>query len=183
MLPAGPLMIEHRLIEQTVALIGQEGQRIRSTGRADLMLLSSMTDFMRTYADRCHHGKEEEILFRALEGKAMAPEHRQMMERLVDDHRRSRALTGRLLELVGPLRRGQREAVEETVEILQSLAAVYPQHIALEDKTFFPAAMKYLSAEEREDMLEQFAEFDRSLIHEHYKAAVEAMRAHLGAEQ
>jgi len=176
-------MIEHRLIEQAIDLIGKEVQRIQATGRTDLVLLDSLIDFMRTYADRCHHGKEEDILFRGLEDKPLTAEHRQMMDRLVDDHRRSRAKTVRLKELVTAAQRGDRMAVEEVIELLQSLATVYPEHIALEDQKFFPAAMKYLTAEEREDMLARYKEFDQKLIHEHYKAAVESMRTHMEAGQ
>ena len=69
MLPAGPLMIEHRLIEQAVSLIEKESEIIRSGGKLDLPLLTSMIDFMRIYADRCHHGKEEEILFSTSRGR------------------------------------------------------------------------------------------------------------------
>lgn len=182
MLPAGPLMIEHRLIEQAISLIKKESELIISTGRVDLSLLTDMVDFMRTYADRCHHGKEEDILFRVLESKDMTEEHRAMMARLVDDHRRSRALTSSLNDLLVPFRRGERGAVEEVVEILQALSTVYPDHIEREDKHFFPVAMKYLSTEERDNMLKEFQEFDGKLVHEHYKAEVERMKAHLGVQ-
>ena len=88
MLPAGPLMIEHRLIEQAVSLIEKESEIIRSGGKLDLPLLTSMIDFM-VYADRCHHGKEEEITLQLPRGKDMDEEHREMMSVLIDDHRRS----------------------------------------------------------------------------------------------
>ena len=182
MLPAGPLMIEHRLIEQTISLIRKESEDIINTGRVDLSLLTDMVDFMRTYADRCHHGKEEDILFRVLEKKEMTEEHRAMMARLVDDHRRSRALTSQLNDLLLPFRRGARGAVEEVVEILQALSTVYPDHIEREDKHFFPAAMKYLTNEERDAMLKEFEKFDALLVHDHYKAEVERMKVHLGVK-
>lgn len=175
-------MIEHRLIEQTVSLIKKESELILNTGRVDLSLLTDMVDFMRTYADRCHHGKEETILFRVLEKKEMTEEHRAMMARLVDDHRRSRALTSSLNDLLAPFRRGERGAVEEVVEILQALSTVYPDHIEREDKHFFPAAMKYLSDEERDNMLKEFQEFDGRLVQEHYRSEVEKMRAHMGVK-
>ncbi len=182
-MPAGPLMIEHRLIEQAVSMIKKEGELISSTGRVDIPLLTTMVDFMRTYGDRCHHGKEEEILFSALEKKDMDEEHRAMMARLVNDHKRSRALTSNLNTLLAAFQRGERGAVEEVIEILQTLASVYPEHIELEDKFFFPAAMKYLSKEESDGMLKQFQEFDRGLIHEHYKGEVKRMKEQMGMSQ
>lgn len=183
MLPAGPLMIEHRLIEQAVSLIEKESEIIRSGGKLDLPLLTSMIDFMRIYADRCHHGKEEEILFSYLEGKDMDEEHREMMSVLIDDHRRSRALTAELTELLESFRRGEQGAVDDVVRILDTLSQIYPDHIRREDKVFFPVAMKYLSKEESDDMLARFEEFDSTLIHERYKAEVERMMAQMGARQ
>ena len=183
MLPAGPLMIEHRLIEQAVSLIEKESEIIRSGGKLDLPLLTSMIDFMRIYADRCHHGKEEEILFSYLEGKDMDEEHREMMSVLIDDHRRSRALTAELTELLESFRRGEQGAVDDVVRILDALSQIYPDHIRREDKMLFPVAMKYLSKEESDDMLARFEEFDSTLIHERYKAEVERMMAQMGARQ
>lgn len=66
MMPVGPLMIEHRMIERMIALLEKESARIKSTGRVDVEFVLSSVDFIRTYADHCHHGKEENILFRDL---------------------------------------------------------------------------------------------------------------------
>ena len=68
MKPRGPLMIEHRLIEKvlrvakTIALGMDEGHY-------DPVLINGTVDFIVTYADKTHHGKEEDILFRELESK------------------------------------------------------------------------------------------------------------------
>lgn len=183
MLPAGPLMIEHRLIERAVSLFEKESEVISSTGEVNLPLLSDMVDFMRTYADRCHHGKEEEILFHLLETKDMTEEHRIMMTKLVDDHHRSRALTTSLNDLLIPFRQGEQGAVEEVIKILQTLSVIYPDHIEREDKHFFPVAMKYLSKEECDTMLDQFKEFDSKLIHEYYKMEVGRIKSTLEAKK
>ena len=76
MKPIGPLMWEHRLIEQMVVLLRSEIDRITSANTVNVILVEQAVDFFRTYADRTHHGKEEEILFRDLAQKKMSPEHR-----------------------------------------------------------------------------------------------------------
>ena len=65
MQPIGPLMIEHRLIERLVQFMAQEFQRVRDNiavdpefAFVDPVFIDTAVDFMRTYADRCHHGKE-----------------------------------------------------------------------------------------------------------------------------
>lgn len=59
MMPVGPLMIEHRLIEKLMPQIREEVEGARRTGTIDPDFVEYALDFVRTYADRCHHGKEE----------------------------------------------------------------------------------------------------------------------------
>ena len=73
MRPIGPLMREHRLIERMVALMRAETEKISRTGEARPDFITSAVDFFRTYADRTHHGKEEDILFRDLAKKPFHP--------------------------------------------------------------------------------------------------------------
>jgi hemerythrin-like domain-containing protein len=70
MKPIGPLMIEHRLIERMVKLLAAELEKIKKMSYANISLVNVGVDFFRTYADRTHHGKEEEILFRELHKKS-----------------------------------------------------------------------------------------------------------------
>ena len=62
----GPLMIEHRLIERMITLIKQKLNQIESTNQVDPLFIDTVVDFIKFYADRTHHGKEEDILFREL---------------------------------------------------------------------------------------------------------------------
>jgi len=73
MKPIGPLMREHRLIERMVRLMERELGGISGGKEANPLIIDSAVDFLKTYADRTHHGKEEDILFRALSGKRLAP--------------------------------------------------------------------------------------------------------------
>jgi len=61
----------------------------------------------------------------------------------------------------------------EVIIFLKELIEFYPIHIEKEDKHFFLPAMEYFNKEERNAMLQEFGEFDKSLIHEKYKQLVE----------
>lgn len=63
-MPIGPLMKKHRLIERMIALMERELFRLKDGKEMDPVFIDVAADFIRTYADRCHHGKEEDILFR-----------------------------------------------------------------------------------------------------------------------
>ena len=55
-------MIEHRLIEQIIKALETELHHISHDNKAHPMFIYSAVDFFRTYADKFHHGKEEDIL-------------------------------------------------------------------------------------------------------------------------
>lgn len=169
MLPVGPLMIEHRLIEKLMPLLRRATEAARREGRIDPAFVEFALDFIRVYADKCHHGKEEDILFRALDRKALAPDHRAVMDELVEEHGVGRKAVGELREAVGAYRKGDAAALATVVGRLEWLADFYPVHIDKEDKRFFLPVMDYFSAEERDALIEEEAEFDRKFIHEVYR--------------
>lgn len=169
-----PLMIEHRLIEKMIGQIRRLLARIKTEGRIDPVIVDTTVDFIRIYADRTHHGKEEDILFRALKqrGRGMSAEDRVLMEELVEDHKKGRKLTKALVTANDRYRRGEDEALQEISANLQALVDFYPTHIQKEDKVFFPAARRYFTEEEDQAMLQQFWRFDREMIHNKYRAVV-----------
>lgn len=168
----GPLMIEHRLIEQMLNVIRHTLERVEQTQSIDPYFVDTAVDFIRVYADRTHHGKEEDILFRDLRKKHMSDEDRQVMEELIEDHVFSRSTTKALVEANMRYRRGNQAALGEVRLHLKTLIDFYPKHIRKEDEVFFPSSRKYFSVEEDREMLAEFWEFDRKMIHEKYKAVV-----------
>lgn len=175
MMPIGPLMIEHRLIERMIEAMGEELLLIEKEKKVDPEFIEMAVDFIRTYADRCHHGKEEDILFRDLGIKKLADEQRRMMEELVEEHRFGRKVTARLVEANTRYVRGSQEALSAITDCIRSLIEFYPKHIEKEDKHFFIPCMEYFSKAEQEAMLKEEWEFDKSLIHEKYKNVVIAV--------
>lgn len=86
MLPIGPLMIEHRLIEQLIAILVDHVKKATDAKQIDLTLIDRGVEFMRRYADRCHHGKEEDILFKALQEKELDSTYKNILDELVYEH-------------------------------------------------------------------------------------------------
>jgi hemerythrin-like domain-containing protein len=168
MLSAGPLMIEHRLIERMVNLLASEEGRISEHNVPDTDFLLAATDFFRTYADRCHHGKEEDILFAELESKALVPEHRRILDELKDEHISARANVRSLIDATQLFIDGDTETIKDVHHFLGILTALYPAHIEKEDKHFFLSVMDYFTKKEQMDMLQRFWEFDEKLIHRVY---------------
>jgi hemerythrin-like domain-containing protein len=173
MKPVGLLMMEHRLIERMLELIRREVENAESVQRVDVALLDTAVDFIRWYADRTHHAKEESILFRDLARKELSPADRSLLAELLEDHNFGRKTVGQLVEAKELYRQGANEALATILEKCRTLVTFYHEHIYKEDNLFFPASLNYLSEKEQEAMLDEFAESDRKMIHAKYGAVVE----------
>jgi hemerythrin-like domain-containing protein len=176
MKPRGPLMIEHRLIEKMFELVRKEIRQIEERQQADPIFIDTTVDFIRTYADRTHHGKEEDILFRDLEKKDIAELDKKIMQELIDEHKYGRKTVKQLVEAKERYLQGQTDALQVILDKLNVLVNFYPEHIEKEDKVFFPSSERYFSQEEQDAMLEEFWEFDKEMIHEKYRSLVKQLQ-------
>lgn len=180
MLPIAPLMIEHRLIERMIKLMDVEVGRIKQNSPPNMDFIDAAVDFIRTYADKLHHGKEEDVLFRDLARKRLSAEHKKTIDELIHEHVMGRGNVKKLVEARNKYMQGEKTAVKEILENLEILVKFYPKHIEKEDKHFFLPLMNYLDEQEKEEMLKEFYEFDRKFIHSKYKDIVSELEGKKG---
>src|SRR5450756_1448791 len=124
----------------------ETGQRVEPT------TLQNMVEFMRTFADRCHHGKEETHLFPALERKGV-PVRGCPMGVLVAEHQKGRSLVKALAEAVDAYAKGDSLATKPLLESLRGITELYPGHIWREDYLLFPLTNKVLQPQDQSCLL------------------------------
>ena len=173
MMPIGPLMIEHRLIERMIKLLSLELDRIKNKKEVNIAFIGNAIDFIRTYVDRCHHGKEEDILFRELKKKNISGAHTKIVDELMAEHVYGRETTKMLLDAKEIYIKGEVSKMNDISKQISKLIEFYPKHIKKEDKDFFIPCMKYFDSQEQDNMLSEFCDFDKKLIHEKYRKIVE----------
>jgi hemerythrin-like domain-containing protein len=166
-------MVEHRLIERMIGVVERGLAQAEASGSIDPLFVDAAVDFIRMYADRTHHGKEEDILFRGSKEKSLSEQDERVMDELIEEHVFGRQTTKVLVEANDRYRRGDASALKDVTSSLGVLAEFYPTHIEKEDKVFFPAVRAYFSDDEEQAMLAEFWEFDRRMIHVKYEAVVE----------
>ena len=176
MKPRGLLMIEHRLIEKMIEVIRKEISKIKETNKVDIIFIDTAVDFIRIYADKTHHGKEEDILFCYCAEKNMSEKDKKAMNELIAEHKYGRKIVGELVDARDKYIRGS-NTINIILEKLGKLAEFYPEHIKKEDKIFFPGSEKYFSRDELGKLLGEFREFDQAMIHEKYKLVVEQLKS------
>jgi hemerythrin-like domain-containing protein len=173
MKPIGPLMWEHRLIEKMLVSMMRHVDLIEKSKKVNPLIVDIAVDFIRTYADRTHHGKEEEILFRDLVKKDLTPELKKIMQELLDEHVWGRKTTAALVAAKVKYLEGHNDELPRIIDLARQLGNFYPKHIEKEDKHFFYPCQEYFDKDEQNKMLAEFWEFDRKMIHEKYNRVFE----------
>lgn len=175
MKPRGLLMIEHRLIEKMLKIAAIELNNVEKNREVDPVFIDTIVDFIRIYADRTHHGKEEDILFKELEKKKLNHDNKRIMQELISEHKIARKNVKELVEAKTSYVSGDSGSIEVIIDKVSFLVNFYPEHILKEDKVFFPDTEKYFSDDELNKMLNDFYEFDRQMIHEKYNRLYESL--------
>jgi len=153
---------EHRLIETVVKALGGVATAMEKGQRADGATLAAAVEFLRLYADKLHHGKEETLFFPMLVKRGVPPQGCPIGG-LNHEHEKGRALVQALAEQAPAYAQDKPGAKEELLETLHGLLDLYQNHIWKEDAMVFPMADKVLTAADQTELTEKFAEVDRAV--------------------
>jgi hemerythrin-like domain-containing protein len=162
------LEAEHRVIQKMVAGMSVLADQLEGGEPVDVSLLESIVAFLRTFADRLHHGKEESFLFPALIRRGV-PSQGCPIGGLTMEHQKGRVMVGELADAIRGYAAGEPPARENLVKSLRALVAFYPSHIWKEDYLLFPLAGKVLTPEDQQELMDKFETVERELgldVHE-----------------
>ncbi len=176
--PVGTLMHEHRVIEQVLAALERAAADLRAGGVVRRERLGQFTEFLRGFADACHHGKEEDILFAAMAAKGMSTETGPLAV-MLHEHEQGRRLIRVLAEAAGAT--GEMAEAERlrTADAAVAYAGMLRAHIQKEDQILYPMAQRLLPPAEWTRIATAFEEFEARETgegeHERLHALAEAL--------
>ena len=130
--------------------------------------------FLKEFADKCHHGKEEGLLFPAMIGAGVA-DRGGPIGAMMGDHDRGRKLIREMEDSVStqPDREKFARAAKEYIALLQN-------HIQKENLVLFPMAERLLSEAQLANLYEGFEEHEEKVIghgrHEELHAMLESLQ-------
>ncbi|MBI4611694.1 MAG: hemerythrin domain-containing protein [Candidatus Rokubacteria bacterium] len=143
--PTGMLREEHEVILRALALLERFSQRIEAGEPVDREGLAWLRDFFSTFADRCHHGKEEQHLFPALHRYGV-PREGGPLGVMLHEHEEGRGL----------LRAMAQGDDRETATAIRRYAALLRGHIDKENGVLFPLAEQLLPDDEQRRLAHAF---------------------------
>ncbi|CAH2031491.1 hemerythrin domain-containing protein [Trichlorobacter ammonificans] len=169
------LIEEHKLILRMIALLENNARRTAEGNYTTWQFYRDGIDFIRQYADRFHHAKEEDVLFTALIDNGMPREHSPVAAMLME-HERGRAFVGALEEAVTEAEAGNRQAYGRIAENALGYAALLRDHIAKEDGILYPLAERIVPEAMRQRIVNGYRDAEAktpTAPGDHYRRLVE----------
>ncbi len=177
------LKTEHRAIERMLAVLEAAAQRLDDSEPVRPGLFREAVDFVRNFADRCHHGKEEDNLFPRMEA-AGVPRAGGPLGVMLLEHDQGREYVAAIAGAIDAFEGGDRSAAGVIAENARGYAGLLRQHIAKEDDVLYPMADRVLSPDDQRELEQRFQEIETSVmgpgVHERYHRLLDDLERELG---
>jgi hemerythrin-like domain-containing protein len=158
--PIEVLRQEYTLILQVIAALECKIASWESGAPPDRAYVEKAVEFLRGFADRCQHGKEEDILFVTMVDELDFPRKAGSVAVLTAEHVRGRDFIRQIAEAaagVGQDPAALRQVIENARGYIQLLRA----HIEREDTVVFPMVEQFLDAADHARLAAKFEQFGR----------------------
>lgn len=165
---------EHKLILRMISLVEQNTALLEKGKFRNWQFYLDAVDFIRNYADRFHHAKEEDVLFVELVKNGM-PEKQSPIEAMHIEHDEGRAHVRAMEEAAQKALTGETGQAVIIAEHAKGYAALLRGHIEKEDEILYPLAERILPEGVRDKMLTAYATAEEQTpgLEEKYKKLVE----------
>ncbi|MBI1738850.1 MAG: hemerythrin domain-containing protein [Acidobacteria bacterium] len=142
---------EHDAILRMLDATEEVARRLRNHERVEPQVLDNLLEFFRQFADRCHHGKEEDLLFPLLEKKGMSRGGGPIGVMLME-HDQGRGLVGQMATAGKEYATGDSPAGLRWAAAATDYAGLLREHIAKENEVLFVMAERMLTPAEQQEL-------------------------------
>ena len=179
MFPTEQLKDEHAGIKLMLDILAKVCDRLESGERVDQRHLDKILEFLNVFVDKCHHAKEEDILFPAME-RAGIPGEGGPIGVMLAEHRLGRENIEEMSEAAAKLGRGGRGASSQFVQNARSYIELLLEHIEKENEILYPMADSHIPDKTQEELLVDFEKVEEERVghgkHEEFHRLLDVLR-------
>lgn len=172
------LMDEHRVIERVLTALEMAAQRVEQGHKLRPGFFIDAADFIKGFADACHHHKEEGVLFKAMIAGGM-PSQGGPIAVMLAEHEQGRAYTRGMRQAAERLAAGDESANTALVQNVRGYTTLLRQHISKENNVLFPMADRVIPKAAQSQVAEDFERIEQEEtgegVHEKYLALAEKL--------
>ncbi len=162
-------MDEHRVIERMLGVVTNACDRLENGQEVDQELFVGAADFFENFADKCHHGKEEKLLFVKMQERGVSGEVGPIAV-MLREHQDGRAHVRKIAELSAT--KMNQKTKDGLVRAGRAYVDLLSKHIPKEDNILYPMANQILTKEDQEELAKGFEEVEENVmgpgVHERY---------------
>lgn len=172
------LMEEHRVIERVLNSLEMAADRSDRGEKVPPNFFLEVTEFIRGFADGCHHKKEEDVLIEAMIASGM-PRDEGPIAYVLAEHVQGRALTLQMRKAAQEMEQGSESSRQDLIQSARAYVSLLRNHIVKEDSRFFPMAEHVISPAKQEKVSEDFERIEHEemgeQVHEKYLALADRL--------
>jgi hemerythrin-like domain-containing protein len=157
MKPITDLVIEHGAIKLMLRVMEKINEKISHGELVPALDLNDSLTFLKEFADNCHHGKEEDLLFPMMK-KNNIPQEVELIEILLAEHAQAR---GYIKNMVAAILK--KDFLEAYLDNSKRYIALLDQHINKENAVLFPEANRSLSLDQLQELEAGFDRVEREI--------------------
>ncbi len=180
MTPTEILKEEHKEIRRMLKILGKAAEKLKKGEEVERDVLEKILEFIRVFADECHHGKEEDLLFPAME-IAGIPKESGPIGVMLFEHNVGREAVRGMREGIEEFFNGNENARKKITENAERYIELLESHIFKEDNILYPMADMHLSDEQQNELLEKFEEVEKSMgegVHHSFLELIENLESY-----
>lgn len=151
------LVEEHKLIKRMINVLENAIDRLEKGEIVEPVIFEQATDFIRNFADKFHHAKEEDILFKEMIKKGM-PEKDSPIEAMLIEHEQGRDFVKGVIKSTDEWKKGNKKAVKEIIRNAKGYIELLREHIDKENDILYPLAERMFKLEEKDKLHNEFEE-------------------------
>lgn len=163
MKPTEELIQEHKAIEQMLAILETASTRLERRETVETGDLARMIEFFKVFADGCHHTKEEEMLFPAMERAGVGREHGPVGV-MLHEHAVGRNHIRQMSDALAAITGGDADAAARFVGHARAYINLLAAHIQKENFVLFPMADRVLTEEQQRQIAADFERIETERI-------------------
>ncbi len=177
MRPTEILKEEHKIIKKYLDVIDkivEDASHDKNINSADL---EDIVDFIRTFADKCHHSKEQDLLFPAMESAGI-PREGGPIGVMLEEHEIGRNFVKNLASAILKYKNGDRKALKDIAENASGYSELLRQHIDKEDNILYMMADMHLDEDTEKQLLKDFDKVEKKMgadTHQRYHHLLERL--------
>lgn len=179
MKPTEQLKNEHEAIKLMMAVLEKICLKIESKENVPAEHLERIVEFIKVFADKCHHAKEEDLLFVAIE-EAGIPREGGPTGVMLMEHDMGRGYVKELAEAIEKYKTGDIDASSKIIESARNYINLLTPHIDKENNILYEIADAHLSEEKQKELLEKFETLEKEKIglgkHEEFHKLLDNLR-------